>query len=154
MQVKVYTIPLFENSELTEEMNSFLRVHKVLSVDNKLVTVGEQAFWTFCITYLPQQNHCTPEPVQQKKNRTDYKYLLDDETFAKFSRLRLIRKQLAEQEAVPAYAVFTDSELADISRLEEITPENIRQIQGIGQKKVEKYGIAMCEKYCEQETEQ
>ncbi|MBR6355074.1 MAG: HRDC domain-containing protein [Paludibacteraceae bacterium] len=70
-------------------------------------------------------------------------------TFAVFSQLRSIRKQLAEQEAVPAYAVFTDSELAEIAKLESIEPNAIQTISGIGQKRVEKYGIALCNKYNE-----
>lgn len=156
MQVKVYTIPLFDNAELTEELNAFLRGHKILTLDRQHVSLGGQAFWTFCITYLPQQSYCNTEQMQQRKGKVDYKEVLDEATFAKFSQLRTIRKHLAEQDAVPAYAVFTDSELSDIARLEEVAPENMKHIQGIGQKKVEKYGRAMCDMFNElvkEETE-
>ncbi|MBO4738171.1 MAG: HRDC domain-containing protein [Bacteroidales bacterium] len=150
MQIRIFTIPLFDNTELTEEMNAFLRGHKVLTLDRQQITLGEQAFWTFCVSYLPSQTNSSMGQTQQKQAKPDYKEILDEETFAKFSQLRLIRKQLAEKDAVPAYAVFTDSELAEIARLKEFEPDKLKTIQGIGQKKVEKYGYALCEKYKEQ----
>ena len=87
--------------------------------------------------------------TQTKQAKTDYKEILDEETFAVFSQLRTLRKQLADKEGVPAYAIFTDAELSEIAKLEEIEPNKLKLIQGIGQKKVEKYGIALCEKYKE-----
>ena len=157
MQIRIFTIPLFDNTEQTEEINAFLRGHKVLTLDRQQVTFGEHAFWTFCVSYLPSQTNSGIGQTQQKQAKPDYKEILDEETFARFSQLRLIRKQLAEKDAVPAYAVFTDSELAEIARLEELEPNKLKTIQGIGQKKTEKYGHALCEKYKEltkQEKEQ
>lgn len=149
MQVRVFTIPLFDNLAQTDEMNAFLRSQKVLTLDRQQVTVGEQAFWTFCVTYMPQGGYSNSGGQQAKGGKVDYKNVLDQETFAVFSRLRSIRKQLAEQDAIPAYAVFTDSELAEIAQLEHIDPLSIQTIQGIGQKKADKYGAVLCEKYRE-----
>ena len=147
MQIRIFTIPLFDNTELTEEMNAFLRGHKVLTLDRQQITLGEQAFWTFCVSYLPSQTNSNMGQTQTKQAKTDYKEILDEETFAVFSQLRTLRKQLADKEGVPAYAIFTDAELSEIAKLEEIEPNKLKLIQGIGQKKVEKYGIALCEKY-------
>lgn len=127
-----------------DELNSFLRGQKVLTVDKELLTLNNQAYWTFCITYLPQGSASTG---QQRK--TDYKDVLDAATFAKFSRLRTLRKQIAESEGLPAYAVFTDAELADIARLENISVNNIKKVPNIGQKKAEKYGTVIAERYAQ-----
>jgi ATP-dependent DNA helicase RecQ len=62
-----------------------------------------------------------------------------------FSKLRIYRKQLAENDTVPAYAVFTDAELAEIAKLESITHKNLLTINGIDEKRVEKYGKQICE---------
>jgi superfamily II DNA helicase RecQ len=74
------------------------------------------------------------------KEKVDYRTVLDEATFEKFAKLREIRKRFAEAEAVPAYAVFTNEELAEIAKLPELTEQTIRTISGIGEKKVEKYG--------------
>ena len=49
------------------------------------------------------------------------RFVLDGRTFEVFSKLRVFRKQIAERDAVPAYAVYTDAELAEIAKLERIT---------------------------------
>lgn len=41
---------------------------------------------------------------------------------------------------MPAYAIFTDKELAALAKLEVLTAKNMVEIKGIGQRKVEKYG--------------
>lgn len=147
MQVRVFTIPLFDNTSQTEELNAFLRGQKVLTLDRQQVTIEKQAYWTFCVTYLPQAAGNNLSTTGNKSGKIDYKEVLDLETFAIFSQLRTIRKQLAEQEAIPAYAVFTDSELAEIAKLEEIEPRQIQTIHGIGVKRAEKYGKALSDLY-------
>ena len=64
---------------------------------------------------------------------------LDDKTFQKFSKLREIRKKVAADEAIPAYAVFTDEELAGLAKLESITQKSMLSVKGIGDKKVERF---------------
>lgn len=147
MQVKLFTIPLFDNEAELNEMNGFLRAQKVLTIDKQFVSVGENAYWSFCITYLQLSKQSTMAQNAQRQNKIDYKEVLDVATFAVFSTLRTIRKQIAENEAVPAYAVFTDSELAEIAKLENIDVAHLQSIQGIGQKKAEKYGQILCEQY-------
>lgn len=76
--------------------------------------------------------------------------MLDGHSFARFAVLRTIRKRLAEEDAVPAFAVFTDAELAEIAKLDEITPKRMLAINGLGEKRVEKYGEPMCRLFVEQ----
>lgn len=147
MQVKLFTIPLFDNEAELNEMNGFLRAQKVLTIDKQFVSLGENAYWSFCITYLQLSKQSTMAQNTQRQNKIDYKEVLDVATFAVFSTLRTIRKQIAENEAVPAYAVFTDSELAEIAKLENIDVAHLQSIQGIGQKKAEKYGQVLCDQY-------
>jgi ATP-dependent DNA helicase RecQ len=54
--------------------------------------------------------------------------------------LREIRKEVALAEAVPPYAVFIDEELAELSKLSELTAAGMLLVKGIGTKKVERYG--------------
>jgi superfamily II DNA helicase RecQ len=80
-------------------------------------------------------------------SKIDYKELLDEATFKIYSDLRECRKQISEKEAVPVYAVFTNEELANIAKLDVITPSNLMSVKGIGKSKAEKYGTAMLELY-------
>ena len=44
----------------------------------------------------------------------DYKEILKSEDFAVFARLRDLRKEIAQAEAVPVYTVFTNEQLAQL----------------------------------------
>lgn len=69
-------------------------------------------------------------------------------TFQRFSKLREIRKSLATQEGLPAYAIFTDEELAELAKLEVINAAAMKSIKGIGEKKVEKFGSVFFYQNC------
>lgn len=143
MQIKLFTIPCSESNELNEELNRFLRGNKIVNIEKQFYVINCDAYWTFCVTYLPNQNI----QHQEKKEKVDYKDILDEKSFARFTQLRMIRKILAEKDAVPAYAVFTDAELSLISQLDDINAGNVRKIQGIGDKRMEKYGNIICEMF-------
>ncbi len=137
MQIKLFTIPISDTGVMVEEMNRFLRGNKILETQQQLVNNERGAYWCFCIKYLEQlQNNA---PYTNVKEKQDYKQILDEPTFKKFTKLREIRKQLALEDAVPAYAIFTDEELAGIAQLETLDIKGIKSIKGIGVKKVEKY---------------
>lgn len=89
-----------------------------------------------------------PRVVQRAaRAKVDYKQVLTESQFAVFSRLREIRKALANEDGVPAYAVFTDEELAGICRLAELTEKSLATLPGIGEKKIIRYGKSMLKRY-------
>lgn len=57
-----------------------------------------------------------------------------------FQELRNARKQQAEKENVPPYVIFSDATLMEIAAYLPHTPEELAQISGFGEFKVEKYG--------------
>lgn len=98
--------------------------------------------WSFCITYMlpnKQEGINMVKPVGGGL-KVDYKEILPTEVFDRFSQFRKLRKQIADDEAIPAYAVFTDAELAEIAKLEHLTLDAMNRIPGVGKKKLEKYG--------------
>ena len=56
------------------------------------------------------------------------------------SALRKLRKMLAESEKVPAYVVFPDATLRLIAEKKPQTKGQLKEIQGMGKRKVNKYG--------------
>lgn len=135
MQIKTYAIPIIGGEQMNEEMNTFLRSKKVLQMESQIVTHANTAFWSFCIKYIEDATI-----TERERIKVDYKQVLDEAAFKRFSRLREIRKQIAFDDSIPAYAVFTDEELAGVAKLEEITLSKMKTVKGIGDKKIEKYG--------------
>ncbi|GAB4494256.1 MAG: HRDC domain-containing protein [Saprospiraceae bacterium] len=141
MQIKLYTIPILGGERLNEEMNVFLRTKKILQVDSRLVSEPQGACWCFCIKYVDDL-----AATERERPKVDYREVLDEATFRRFAQLREVRKRLAQEEGIPAYAIFTDEELAALAKIEELTPAAMRSVKGVGEKKVEKYGAHFIQK--------
>jgi len=63
-----------------------------------------------------------------------------DEAF--FDRLRQLRKVLADERAVPSYIIFSDVALRQMARYYPINEREFARISGVGEKKLEDYGLA------------
>ena len=135
-------------------MNRFLRGNRIVAVEKQLVSVGDAPFWSFCVQYIYNSTGQSNTITGERKEKVDYKNVLDAPVFEVFSKLRVLRKQIAENDAVPAFAVFTDAELAEIAKLDTITPKNLLTINGIGDKRTEKYGKLLCEMKVKMENEE
>lgn len=71
----------------------------------------------------------TPQPIS---------YESEDEKI--FEALRIVRKKLADEQAVPAYIVLSDKVLHLLSTIRPTTIEAFGEVSGIGEYKKEKYG--------------
>lgn len=137
MQIQIFTIPIYDGGDALNEVNKFLRSHRVAEIQKSFIPTASGGSWSFCITYLEGVKVVDPEI---KKGKIDYRNVLNEKDFALFCEMRKVRKQIAESEAIPPFAVFTDAELAEIAKLETINLSSIKNIPGIGEKKLEKYG--------------
>ena len=88
MQIKLFTIPIGDNGSAQDEMNRFLRGNKILEVQNQLISNENGAYWCFCVRYI--ERAMNSQTSRQKK--VDYKHVLDEAAFQKFSKLRATRK--------------------------------------------------------------
>jgi ATP-dependent DNA helicase RecQ len=66
--------------------------------------------------------------------------LPEDVDEALLARLKEKRREIAQAEGVPAYVVFPDRTLIAIAAARPETPESLRQLHGIGARKLERYG--------------
>ena len=57
-----------------------------------------------------------------------------------FERLRWWRVETARSHNVPAYVIFHDATLREIARAMPVTLDELRQVSGVGEKKLETYG--------------
>ncbi|HEY9004996.1 MAG TPA: DNA helicase RecQ [Ohtaekwangia sp.] len=72
------------------------------------------------------------EIIDVQKSVTEYEINL-------FEKLRAVRRQLAEEENVPAYIILSDATLQELATYLPHTQEEIGNISGFGQMKIEKY---------------
>ena len=68
-----------------------------------------------------------------------------------FESLRILRREIATEQGVPAYIVFGDATLRDLARRRPSSTERLLEVHGVGQKKCDDYGQQFLERitvYC------
>lgn len=137
MQIKIFIIPIGDSGGALQEMNAFLRGNKILEVENQFVSNEHGAYWSFCVRYI--ERAYAGADGEKPKAKVDYRKVLDEATFQKFSKLREIRKKIAAEQGISAFIILTDEELAELAKLDEITEKAMLGIKGIGEKKVGRF---------------
>ena len=135
MQLRFFTIPVHDGELSAEELSRFLSSHRIIAVDREFVQDGRDSAWAICVSYVQAEGR--PQPG--KKGKVDYREVLSDTDFAVFAKLRSLRKTLADQEGVPAYALFTNEQLADMVQRRVRSVSALREIRGVGDSRIEKY---------------
>ena len=69
--------------------------------------------------------------------------MLKPEEFEVFSRLRDRRKAAAENEGVQVYVVLTNEQLAQMVQKKVNSKAGLKEIEGVGDARVEKYGESL-----------
>ena len=77
------------------------------------------------------------DEMTQKRNGSSSPLTQSD---ALFTRLKVLRKQLADAQGYPSYLVFSDKVLRSISEEKPRTLEEMESISGVGEYKLKKYG--------------
>ena len=97
MQIKLFTIPIGDSGGALQEMNAFLRGNKILEVEHKLIGNDNGAYWCFCVRYIER---AYPEADKEAK-KVDYRKVLDEATFEKFSKRRKGSERLTNPRLQP-----------------------------------------------------
>ncbi|MCJ7841557.1 DNA helicase RecQ [Lederbergia sp. NSJ-179] len=77
------------------------------------------------------------EPVFRKEKVQIAQIVEDDELF---ERLRQLRREIATEEKVPPYIIFSDVTLKEMSGRLPLNEAELMQIKGVGERKLEAYG--------------
>ena len=85
------------------------------------------------------------EVASLKRSRTRVSEERADYDVRLFRELRKLRKQIAEEDEVPPYVVFNDASLTEMAREMPCDEVELLAINGVGQRKLERYGEAFLE---------
>lgn len=121
----------YTEKELTEWIHFLIAEQLLATEEGKYPTLklnkqsvevlkGERTVWMYT----------APIPVMDE---ADYQTDL-------FAKLRDLRKQIADEQNVPPYVLFSDVTLKELSRYFPTDKEEMLQIKGVGEKKYEQYG--------------
>ena len=112
-------------------------VLKLTDKSNNVLFNGEKVYLS-----APVQVAIAREPVIYQQHAYDKEL---------FGQLKKLRNQIAHEENVPAYLIFSDSSLLDLATYLPLTKNDLPRISGFGAFKIEKYGapfLEMIQDYC------
>jgi superfamily II DNA helicase RecQ len=131
MPFEILTIPFDFAKKIfsPEELNKFCINKKVLHKRIEFFKSEEKPYWSVFIEY-----ETVLEPSgKESRGLTEAGSLC-------YERLREWRRTKAEQDGIPPFVIARNSQLVDIVKKEIKTFEALKQINGFGKKKIEKYG--------------
>lgn len=121
-------IPVVSSSEAEEELNKFLRSHRVLETEQQFVS--EKGYWAISVMYA-DQDPFAEAPPGHRKEKTDFTVSMSEEEKGRYEMFKAIRRRLATERRVPAYLIFTNEELAILSRIPKLDDHTAKNIKGI-----------------------
>ncbi|MBO4593084.1 MAG: HRDC domain-containing protein [Bacteroidaceae bacterium] len=137
MQVKLFTMPVIGGEKVEEELNKFLRGHRVLQVERHFCP--EHGYWAMLVEYA-DNDPIAEAPPATRREKKDPTVGMTDEQKARFNDLRDKRNAISKARAVAPYLVFTNEELALMMELEHIDEESLRSVKGISKQRLKDYG--------------
>jgi len=138
-QYASFFISPFGEKSVTDELNAFLRSHRIINVEKRLIDGERGTGWVFLVEYGNTDNKNSASSSSQ---RIDYREVLNTTEYALYDKLRDLRKQIAEKAGIPIYAVFTNDQLAGMVKKPPKTEKDLLAISGVGEARVKQYGEA------------
>ena len=136
-QYASFYISPFGEKSVTDELNAFLRSHRIINVEKKLIDGERGTGWVFLIEY---GNADGKNSSGNSSQRIDYREVLNPVEYALYDKLRNLRKEIADKSGIPVYAVFTNDQLAGMVKKPPKIAKDLLSISGVGEARVKQYG--------------
>jgi superfamily II DNA helicase RecQ len=147
MQYQAFQYPLPTQGDF-DDLNNYLRSNKVVNVTQHLVERPGCALLVFVVETVGGNHAYSKGRSSSTETKIDYREQFNDNEFLLFSKLRDLRKKIADAEGVPVYNIFTNAQLAAMVSNQVRNLDAIARIDGIGQARLEKYAnyfvVALC----------
>jgi ATP-dependent DNA helicase RecQ len=113
----------------------------------KITAQGAAVLRSQAQVLLPKPRLRPARPKREKRQQSqagmatlspDFQAAPGDERL--FQRLRALRKRLADERGVPPYVIFPDVTLREMAARRPATPDQLRQVKGVGEKKLADFG--------------
>lgn len=139
-------VPVYKMRQVLNEL--FLKEYLAVTNDtyaiikltdkSELFLDGEETL----VMKMAKEEGAKPKSEKKKRGRKGpadgAQYTEAEETL--FERLRMLRRQIASEEKVPPYMVFSDKTLTHMCIVKPRTKEEMLSVSGVGEYKYEKYG--------------
>jgi superfamily II DNA helicase RecQ len=128
----------FGEKTVCDELNLFLKSHRIVNVEKRLIDGDRGTGWLFLVEFGADNKNQPSAPNNAPK--VDYREILSDREYTLFDKLRQLRKELAEKQGIPVYAIFTNDHLAAMIKNNYDSPKALASLPRVGEARIKQYG--------------
>lgn len=119
------------------ELNNFLKSHRIINVEKRLIDGERGTGWIFLVEY---SDNAGTKPSYTMSSKVDWRDVLNPSQFAVYDLLRKKRKEIGEKTKIPLYGILSNEQLALMAQNPPKTKEEFIKIKGVSEQKYKQFG--------------
>lgn len=139
-QFMTFFISPFSEPSSHAELNNFLKSHRIINVEKRLIDGERGTGWVFLIEY--SDNEGARSSYNNTSSKVDYREVLPPQQFAIYELLRAKRKEISDNTRIPVYGIFSNEQLALMAQNPPKNKDEFLKIKGINEGKYKQWGEA------------
>ena len=108
-QFMTFFISPFSELSASAELNNFLKSHRIINVEKRLIDGERGTGWVFLVEYTDVEGGKSAYTMSSK---VDWRDVLNPSQFAVYDFLRKTRKEIGDKTKIPLYGIFSNEQLA------------------------------------------
>lgn len=136
-QFMTFFISPFSEPSSHAELNNFLKSHRIINVEKRLIDGERGTGWVFLVEYSDNAGTKSSYTMSAK---IDWRDVLTPSQFAVYDLLRKKRKEIGEKTKIPLYGILSNEQLALMSQNPPKTKEEFLKIKGVNDQKYRQFG--------------
>lgn len=136
-QFMTFFISPFSEPASHAELNNFLKAHRIINVEKRLIDGDRGTGWIFLVEYTDSDPSKSSYTMSSK---VDWRDVLNPSQFAVYDLLRKKRKEIGDKTKIPLYGILSNEQLALMAQNPPKTKEDFLKIKGINEAKYKQWG--------------
>lgn len=136
-QFMTFFISPFSEPSASAELNNFLKSHRIINVEKRLVDGERGTGWIFLVEFTENEGGKSSYTMSAK---VDWRDVLNPSQFALYDLLRKKRKEIGDKTKIPLYGILSNEQLALMAQNPPETKEDFIRIKGVNEQKYKQFG--------------
>ena len=137
IQFMTFFISPFSEPSASAELNNFLKSHRIINVEKRLIDGERGTGWVFLVEYTELEGGKSAYTMSSK---VDWRDVLNPSQFAVYDLLRKKRKEIGDKTKIPLYGILSNEQLALMAQNPPRNKEEFLKIKGVNESKYKQWG--------------
>ena len=137
IQFMTFFISPFSEPSASAELNNFLKSHRIINVEKRLIDGERGTGWVFLVEYTELEGGKSAYTMSSK---VDWRDVLNPSQFAVYDLLRKKRKEIGDKTKIPLYGILSNEQLALMAQNPPKNKEEFLKIKGVNESKYKQWG--------------